>query len=783
MLHEGNSVPLLEPEQAPAPLGRIAVVGNYLPRQCGIATFTTDLCEAIVSEFRQTECLALPVNDTAAGYDYPDRVRFELAENDLASYQRAGDFLNINGIDLICLQHEYGIFGGRSGSHVLALLRELRMPIVTTLHTVLQHPDPDQRRVLEEIAELSDRLIVMSLRSREFLRNVYGVPEDQVDVIPHGIPDLPFVDPNFYKDRFGTEGKRVLLTFGLLSRNKGIENVILALPEITRQYPNVVYIVLGATHPHVKQHEGEQYRIYLERLTRELGVEKNVIFHNRFVSSKELMEFIGGADIYITPYLNEAQAVSGTLAYALGAGKAVISTPYWYAQELLADGRGRVVAFSSPAAIAEKTVELLSNEPERHAIRKRAYLYGRGMVWREVARRYMESFERAKASRQLEPRAAFSALTLDKAMAELPVLKLDHLRRMTDETGILQHAVYTVPNYREGYATDDNARALIVAELLEQTECGSPELVHDLASRYLAFLWHAFDAAGGRFRGLLSYERVWQADISEDSHGRSLWALGTVLGRSKMQGLRGTAGRLFELGLPAVTNFTSPRAWAFSLLGLQEYLEWFTGDRSALHARAILVERLLRMYQERSTEDWRWFEDVLAYSNARIPQALLLCGQRMARQDIIEVGLNALAWLAEVQNCDGHFVPIGSNGFYRRGLDKARFDQQPVEASAMVSACLEAYRVTRDTRWKKEAQKAFDWFLGRNDLRLSVYDATTGGCRDGLHPDRVNENEGAESTLSFLMALLELRLSEGSADLSDVVLGAGRESARTAYSI
>jgi glycosyltransferase involved in cell wall biosynthesis len=780
MLHEENSLVLLERGNGEACLRRIAIVGNHLPRQCGIATFTTDVCEALASEFRQVDCFALPVNDTLTGYEYPPRVRFEVLESDLPSYQRAADFLNINEIDLVCLQHEYGIFGGRAGSHILALLRELRMPVVTTLHTVLRHPDAHQRYVLEEIADLSDRLIVMSARSREFLRDVYGISEGKVDFIPHGIPDMPFVDPNFYKDRFGTEGKLVLLTFGLLSRNKGIENVILALPEIVRAYPNVAYIVLGATHPNVQRQEGEQYRIYLERLARELGVEQNVIFHNRFVALEELVEFIGGADIYITPYCNEAQAVSGTLAYALGAGKAVISTPYWYAQEMLADGRGVLVPFRNPGAIAEKTIELLSNEAERHAMRKRAYLYGRAMVWREVARAYMTSFERARASRKQRPRAAFSARTLDKAIAELPVLKLDHLRRMTDDTGILQHAVFTVPDYKEGYATDDNARALIFAVMLEQSSLDVSETALDLSSRYLGFLWYAFEPNRGRFRALLNYERTWDGSISEDSHGRALWALGTVLGRSKIQGLRGVASRAFDLALPAVTSFTSPRAWAFALLGIQEYLSWFSGDRAAQNARATLIDRLLQLYQAQRSSDWVWFEDVLAYSNARIPQALLVCGQRMSRTDAIEVGLNTLGWLSEIQTCDGHFVPIGSNGFYRRGQERARFDQQPIEAAAMVSACLEAYRITGDPRWRKEAQLAFDWFLGRNDLGLSLYDASTGGCRDGLHPDRANENQGAESTLSFLLALLEMRLAEAEIGPDEMGNGTNRFGAEKA---
>ena len=442
---------------------RIAFIGNYMPRQCGIATFTTDLCEAIATEYDGTTCIALPVNDIEAGYAYPDRVRFELTEKDLSSYLRAADFLHTNNVDLVCLQHEYGIYGGRAGSHVLALLRELHMPIVTTLHTILRDPDPEQRRVLQEIAALSDRLVVMSARGAEFLQEVYQVSGKKIDLIPHGIPDVPFVDPSFHKDLFGVEGKTVLLSFGLLSANKGIENVIAALPDVLVRHPNVVYIILGATHPHVKRDEGEKYRLSLQRLAKEKGVEEQVIFYNQFVSLEELIEFIGAADIYITPYLNQAQIVSGTLAYTLGAGKAVISTPYWYAEEMLADERGALVPFHDPKALADQVIDLLDNEAKRHAMRKRAYLFGRNMVWPQVARRYMESFERARSERRHFSLRSLTVKAMDEHPGELPPLKLDHLRHMADETGMLQHAIFTVPNYHHGYTTDDNTRALMVS--------------------------------------------------------------------------------------------------------------------------------------------------------------------------------------------------------------------------------------------------------------------------------------------------------------------------------
>jgi glycosyltransferase involved in cell wall biosynthesis len=742
---------------------RIAVVGNYLPRRCGIATFTTDLCDALHAEYGTTELLALPVNDSEEGYDYPARVRFELSEDNLASYRQAADFLNFSNVDLVCLQHEYGIFGGRAGGHILELLRRLRMPFVTTLHTVLREPTPDQRAVMEEIATLSDRLVVMSQQSVEILQEVFHVSPDKIDLIPHGIPDLPFTDPSFYKDAFGTEGKEVLLTFGLLSPNKGIENVIKALPKILSRHSNVVYMVSGVTHPHILRREGDKYRHYLQNLAKEIGVEPNVIFRNRFVSPQEMVELIGAADIYITPYKHKAQVVSGTLAYALSAGKAIISTPYLHAIELLDQERGALVPFDDPEAIATKTVELLDNGTARHAMRKRAYLYARDMVWNRVAQKYMKSFERIYNERLRSPRATFSAQNTEKALDRLPAIKLDHLLRMTDATGLLEHAVFVVPNYPEGYSTDDNARALIVAILLDAFGAGAPKDSALLASRYLAFLWLAFDPATKRFRNCLSYERHWQEpEGSEDSHGRALWGLGTVLGRSKDAGLRGAAGRMFELAVPPAIEFKSPRACAFALLGVQEYLDSFPGDRAALSASDALANRLLNSYRANRSDDWKWFENGLAYSNARLPQALVRAGVRAGNEEMVGAGLEALDWLVSLQRCEvkGHFVPIGSQGFYSKTTEKARFDQQPVEACAVVSACLQAYRATGKGRWRKEAWSAFNWFLGDNDLQIALYDPTTGGCRDGLHPDRANENQGAESTLSFLMALLEMRKLE-----------------------
>ena len=716
----------------------------------------------MAKEFGSERLFAIPVNDPDSSYQYPDRVRIELEQEDCSSYERAAEFLNFNGNDLVCMQHEYGIFGGVAGSHVLALIRKLKMPLVTTLHTVLRDPDSNQRAVLDEISHLSDRLIVMSEHAAILLREVYGVPDEKIDVIPHGVPDLPFMDPNYFKDLFGTQGKSVLLTFGLLSPNKGIETVIRALPAILAKHPDLVYIISGATHPHIRRREGEHYREELQALAAECGVSSQVIFNNRFVSNEEMIEHVGAADIYITPYRQEAQVVSGTLAIALGAGKAIISTPYWHAKEILADGRGVLVPFDDPDSIANAAITLLDNDAERHAMRKRAYLHSRSTTWQKTAQAYMASFQRARIERMLRPRAALQDIFAPKATDTLPPLNTAHLVSMTDDTGMLQHAIFSLPNSLEGYTTDDNARALVITTLLAESTPQSHEHLA-LSHRYLAFLWFAFHEKTGRFRNFLSYARAWQEDVgSEDSHGRALWALGTVIGHSIDPGLRGAAGRLFEAAVPATLTFSSPRAWAFSILGMQAYLDWFPGDRVIQSACNLLANRLLEIYERSHSATWRWFEQSLSYSNARLSQALLVAGWRSDNKRMIEVGYESLYWLMSVQHHqeDDLFVPIGSRGFFTQGGEKARFDQQPVEACATISACLQAFRLTAEQHWLDEAWFAFRWFLGENDLQVPLYDATTGGCRDGLHPDRVNENQGAESTLSFLMALIEMRSIE-----------------------
>jgi glycosyltransferase involved in cell wall biosynthesis len=738
----------------------LAFVGDYVPRRCGIATFTADICEAIAAEFPKTECIVGSVNDRPEGYDYPGRVRFEIEEQEIASYRRAAEFLNINNVEVLSVQHEFGIYGGPAGSHLLALMRDVRMPIVTTLHTVLQAPSSEQRAVMAEIDALSSRLIVMAERGRALLESVYGIAPEKIDLIPHGVIDMPFMDSDFYKDEFGVEGKTVLLTFGLLSPNKGIENVIEAMPVILEQHPEVVYIVLGATHPNQLAAEGEKYRRKLESIAEALGVKEYVNFHNRFVTLEELKEFIGAADIYLTPYLNVAQVTSGTLAYTFGAGKAIISTPYWHAQELLAGERGVLVPFSNSAAIAASVNDVLSQPTRTTAMRKRAWKQGRAMIWPVVAQRYMESFRRARAGVSEVSIVTESAPRISP-IYPLPKLKLDHLFTMSDHTGIFQHAIYNVPNFHEGYCTDDNARAFIFSVLLEELH-GLGTEVERLASSYLAFLWYAFDGNTCRFRNFMSYSRQWlELHGSEDSHARALWAVATALGRSKNVGHRNLCALLFQRGLTPVARFSSPRAWAFALIAIHEYLRTLSGDRVVSQMRDTLTTMLVDLFHANSSPDWMWFERIATYDNAKLSHAMILSGYWTSQGETLEIGLCSLRWLLEAQTTpDGHFAPIGCHGFWSRGGERARFDQQPLEAYAMVSACLEAFSATRDNSWRIAARRCFEWFLGRNDLGLSLYDPTTGGCRDALLQDQLNQNQGAESSLAFYLSLVELRRAD-----------------------
>ena len=738
-------------------LNRIAFIGNSLPRRCGIATFTTDLQHAVSISRADIETAIVAMTDRGQSYAYPPIVSLEIRDDSAEDYISAAEFLNAGQFDVVCLQHEFGIFGGEAGGDILLLLTRLTMPIVTTLHTVLLAPTPAQKNVLTRIVEISTRVVVMAEKAAELLRTVYRVLADKIEVIPHGIPDFPFVEPDQAKDTYGFANKTVLLTFGLLSPNKGIEVVIDAMPSILARCPDAVYVVLGATHPNLVREQGEAYRDSLLERVRELGVEDHVVFLDQFVDLPTLLGFISMCDVYVTPYLNEAQMTSGTLAYSFGLGKAVVSTPYWHAQELLADGRGILIPFGDATAFGREIADLLTDDVRRQAMRRRAYADSRAMTWERTAERYLHAFESARRGHRLRviPRPA-PALPVRDDRA-LPELKTAYLLSMCDDTGLFQHAVHSVPDRAHGYCVDDNARALLLACALNAP--GEQPLSEPMTARLAGFVQHAWNPDNGRFRNFMSFARNWLEDTgSEDSHGRTLWSLGECARSDASGSRRQWASELFATALPVVEQFRSPRAWAFTLLGLDGYCAAVSSDGEARRLRQVLADRLLALLTAVATPQWVWFEEGLAYDNARLPQALIVTGMATGQLAYTKAGLRALRWLAALQTAPaGHFRPVGTAGFGEKRMPPKPFDQQPLEAAAMISASLAAWRADGDAAWKADAGRAFAWFLGRNDLSAPLVDLDTGSCRDGLHPDRRNENRGGESVVSWLLALSEWR--------------------------
>jgi glycosyltransferase involved in cell wall biosynthesis len=746
-------------------LSRLAFVGNSLPRRCGIATFTTDLHQAVCKSRADVESTIVAMTDHGHVYAYPPAVQLQINDESEAEYARAADFLNAGHVDVVCLQHEFGIFGGEAGSHVMTLLSRLTMPIVTTLHTVLAEPKPAQRAVLDRIVEVSSKVIVMAEKGRELLRNVYDVSPEKIEVIPHGIPDSAFLEPDEAKARLGFGRKATILTFGLLSPNKGIEVMIDAMPSILRSRPDAVYVVLGATHPNLVRNEGEAYRERLVARVRALGLDDHVVFLDRFVDQRTLLDFISMCDVYVTPYLNEAQMTSGTLAYSFGLGKAVVSTPYWHARELLAEGRGILVPFGDPSAIGAEIARLLTDDGQRQAMRKAAYSNSRSMTWERTAERYLATFEKVRraqrlkviASQSAKPAIAKSANIVSQDSAPLPQTQLGHLLSMCDDTGLFQHAIHSIPDRSHGYCVDDNARALLLACALSTS--GEQRMPEALTTRLAAFVQHAWNPTTKRFRNFMSFERHWLEESgSEDSNGRTLWALGECARSDASASRRRWAASLFAEALPSAESFQSPRAWAFTLLGLDAYCAVFAEDLRAGEIRRLLADRLMSIMSSVETKDWVWFEEGLAYDNARLSQAMIATGRSLGVPTYTAAGLRSLRWLTSLQTTAAAlFRPIGSASFGELRKLPRPFDQQPLEATATISACLAAWRADGDPKWKTDAARAFAWFLGSNDLSTSLVDLETGSCRDGLHPDRANENRGGESAVSYLLGLVEIR--------------------------
>jgi glycosyltransferase involved in cell wall biosynthesis len=726
---------------------RVAVVGTYPPRRCGIATFTRDLAQGMSASSPEVRPMAVAITDEGNRYEYAEEVAYEVRHGTKGDYARAAELLNYKDVRWVSLQHEYGIFGGDDGAYILDLLGTLRVPSVVTLHTVLQNPSPSQRTIVQRMAKVSE-LVVMSRVAEDLLGRRYDVHGARVHMIPHGIPDMPPRDQGALKARFGIAGHRMLLTFGLLGPNKGIETVIRAMPAIVAACPDLVYFVVGATHPHVLRQYGEAYRTTLEREAEKLDVRDHVVFRDQYVTTEELSRYLQAADVFVSPYLNEAQVTSGALSYAMGAGAAVISTPYWHASELLADGRGRLFPFGDSRALANSVISLMASPEERQRIRSRAYELTRAFIWPQIGAQYLAlgaTLPRvvARVPRRPEPPRASS----------LPELRLDHLLRLTDDTGIIQHATFSVPSRASGYCLDDNARALVVALGADRVS-GSRDTKR-LVSTYLSYL-HAAQTDSGTFRNFMSYDRKYgDAPPSEDCTGRALWAAGTATHLASDEGQRRLARQIFERGLAAVGEL-GPRGTALSMLGIVSFVGAHPEVEHVAGRLRALSERLCAHYREHSGADWPWFEPALTYDNALLPLALWRAGRITNDPTSREIAARSLAFLEETSFEGDLLHLVGNAGWHSRGEGRATADEQPTDAAAFVLAFRAAYLATGDHRYLRRMRGSFAWFLGANRLGVSLYDPATAGCRDGLGLEALNLNQGAESTISFLLALMEM---------------------------
>jgi glycosyltransferase involved in cell wall biosynthesis len=731
---------------------KVAFISSSLPRKCGIATFTSDLiintATAAKGEFEPLVVTMRSDNELK----YNDPVKFEIRQNVKSDYICAADYINFSHVDVVSVQHEFGLFGGDAGSYLSLLLDRLKAPTITTLHTVLDEPSPAYHKSLVDVCNASYKVITMNERGVDMLRNIYGISGKKVQLIAHGIPDLPFVDSNYYKHKFGMEGRRTILTFGLLSKKKGIEVLLKAMPAIIEADPSILYIVLGMTHPSVLKHDGESYRFSLQRIVTELGLKEHVIFHNRFVRDEELHNFLCAADIYVTPYLSREQLTSGTLSFAVGTGKAVVSTPYWAAMELLSGGRGKLVSFGNSEQMAEAIIEILKDDSLFYSLRRRAYEYGRSRTWPKIGQAYWKLFSAKRLPVRIAARTTPSVAKTISTI-EVPEPSLAHLKRLTDDTGLYQHAKFTTPNRKFGYCTDDNARAVIAMTkyYAQYPEPGALELF-DI---YLSFILHSQNKDGS-VRNFMNFDRTWvKNEPVNDAFGRVLWAFGTVMAKPPLSSYVSIIKDPFDLSVKHVEK-QYPRGMAYSILGMSDYLKQFPGASDIKRQLAIAADGLVSQYEENNLPDWHWFEDTLTYDNAVLPHALFVAGLTFGDKKYIEVAEKTCEFLLSNTLNGDHFSFVGCKGWYEHGKSKAAFDQQPIDTASMVMMLRGAYDATQNNRYLTLQRKAFDWFLGENDLHIPLYDFRTKGCCDGLIADGINSNQGAESTLSFLLSLLAI---------------------------
>jgi glycosyltransferase involved in cell wall biosynthesis len=728
---------------------KIAMVSTYPPRECGIATFSQNLRNALVKQLlHKTEVFVTAVQAPQDDIEYPVTVEQIIRQERQKDYIEAAEYINYSGADLCLIQHEYGIYGGESGIYLLSLIHQLTIPVFATLHTVLETPSFNEKVIIQEIAAKAEKLIVMSNKSIKFLIEIYGVPAEKIQLIPHGVPNISYKHGLRYKQELNLENNKLLLTFGLLNRNKGIETVIKALPQLVKKHPSLVYIVLGKTHPLVKKISGEEYRNYLIRLVEKLGLEKYVHFHDKFISEKELIQYLAAADIYVTPYLNKRQSTSGTLSYAIGAGAAVISTPYWHAEEMLAKNRGYLFDFNNEQQLAAILLPLLNSPRQLEKARHRAYTYGRKMGWPVIGGIYRELFKKSLKN-QPGPAKKIEG-NLPFTPGAMPDFRLDHVVRLTDDTGIVQHARYSIPNLKEGYCTDDNARALIMTLMAYRQE-ESPEALR-LMGVYLKFLMY-MQNEDGSFRNFLSFDRKFLDEKgTDDSFGRTVWALGYLIHYPPNEVLFQIGKEMFEKALTHIEKIRSLRGIAYGIVGLAFFLYRYPDNERCAQLLKRQAQIMTELYKDESSLDWQWFEKVITYGNGMLPLALLHAYKVLRIEELRTIALESLAFLEKIKFKQDYLSVIGSNGWYPKGGKPAIDAQQPVNAMAMVLLYHTAYSMTKDQAYLEKMYKCYKWFLGDNFLRMPLYDFESKGCNDGLEKDRVSHNQGAESSLSFLIS-------------------------------
>lgn len=727
---------------------RVALIGNSPPRLCGIATFTRDVAQALNAAFPDIALDLYAMNDPGSAHKYGPEVTCSIDQDDLRDYLQAARRINESGADIVLVQHEYGIFGGPAGALLLRLLDRVDAPVLVTLHTVLETPNADQRAVIEGLVRRASKLIVMAEKGRDILRRVHGVANDKIAVVPHGVPDRAFEPSEPFKRRFGFAGHRVLLTFGLLSPNKGIETMIRALPTIVAANPDVLYVVLGATHPHLVAREGEAYRESLIALAEAQGVSANVRFIDGFLEQQTLLDYLQSSDIYVTPYLSETQITSGTLSYSVALGKAVVSSPYWHAVELAEQNVVTLVPFGDDAGFASAINNLLADPDLLSQAGKRAYALGRGMIWEKLAASYLEIARQAVAKKPV--RLAQTRGLSAAATRELHRPRLEAIEGMSDGCGIIQHSIFAVPDRQHGYCVDDNCRALMLMHRVDDHQVRADEL----ARIYASFVQHAWNGSRGRFRNFMAFDRSWlEEEGSEDSFGRSVWTIGVTVAEARQRDLRHWALALFDQVAANSLDLNAPRTWAFALLGADAVLSAHPDHPIARHLVTEYAGRLHALLKRERRDDWNWFEPSLAYDNARLPEALLRGAVFLGDDAMRADALAAFDWLDGMQtNESDQFRAVGTDSFGRPYEKPLPFDQQPLEAWATVDAAIYAHGITGDDRWLETAWRAYAWYLGANDLGIPIATPATGGCYDGLMSDRVNLNQGAESILAYQFA-------------------------------